>query len=150
MQKPIHADSERGSTNKACDFHVTLFGHEDELEEEITPSDSGSVVSGPTSKSKSCNGYLTPPSASSSKKSLSLSVSSALSRSVSPFRRFARKLTGGGKSPSVSKTPLQQSKAQRAPASAPRATLRHRSSLFALTSQPSMPTTPERLGHKYS
>ena len=47
MQKPIHADSERGSTNKACDFHVTLFGHEDELEEEITPSDSGSVVSGP-------------------------------------------------------------------------------------------------------
>ena len=119
-------------------------------EEEITPSDSGSVVSGPTSKSKSCNGYLTPPSASSSKKSLSLSASSALSRSVSPFRRFARKLTGGGKSPSVSKTPLQQSKAQRAPASAPRAALRHRSSLFALTSQPSMPATPERLGHKYS
>jgi hypothetical protein len=119
-------------------------------EEEITPSDSGSVVSGPTSKSKSRNGYLTPPSASSSKKSLSLSASSALSRSVSPFRRFARKLTGGGKSPGVSKTPLQQSKAQRAPASAPRATLRHRSSLFALTSQPSMPTTPERLGHKYS
>jgi hypothetical protein len=120
-------------------------------EEDITPSDSGSVVSGPTSKSKSRNGYLTPPSASSSKKSLSLSASSALSRSVSPFRRFARKLTGGGKSPSVSKTPLQQSKAQRAPATAPRATLRHRSSLFALTSgRPSMPTTPERLGHKYS
>jgi hypothetical protein len=120
-------------------------------EEEITPSDSGSVVSGPTSKSKSRNGYLTPPSASGSKKSLSLSASSALSRSVSPFRRFARKLTGSGKSPSVAPTPLQPSKAQRAPSSAPTATLRHRSSLFALTSgQPSAPTTPERLGHKYS
>jgi len=68
-------------------------------EEEITPSDSGSVVSGPTSKSKSRNGYLTPPSASSSKKSLTLSASSALSRSVSPFRKFARRLKGSGKSP---------------------------------------------------
>ncbi|KAF8498608.1 hypothetical protein F5888DRAFT_1690432 [Russula emetica] len=120
-------------------------------DEEITPSDSGSVVSGPTSKSKSRNGYLTPPSASSSKKSLSLSASSALSRSVSPFRRFARKLTGSGKSPNAAATPRQQSKSQRGPSSAPTGTLRHRSSLFNLTSaQPSMPTTPERLGHKYS
>ena len=120
-------------------------------EEEITPSDSGSVVSGPTSKSKSRNGYLTPPSASSSKKSLSLSASSALSRSVSPFRKFARKLTGGGRSPKVAATPLQQSKPPRVPSSAPTGTLRHRSSLFNLTSgQPSTPTTPERLGHKYS
>jgi hypothetical protein len=121
-------------------------------EEEITPSDSGSVVSGPTSKSKSRNGYLTPPSASSSKKSLTLSASSALSRSVSPFRRFARKLTGSGKSQNAAATPRQQSKSQRAPSSAPpTGTLRHRSSLFNITSaQPSMPTTPERLGHKYS
>lgn len=120
-------------------------------EEEITPSDSGSVVSGPTSKSKSRNGYLTPPSASSSKKSLGLSASSALSRSVSPFRKFARKLTGSRKSPNTAATPLKQSKLQRAPLSAPTGTLRHRSSLFNLTSgQPSMPTTPERLGHKYS
>jgi hypothetical protein len=120
-------------------------------EEEITPSDSGSVVSGPTSKSKSRNGYLTPPSASSSKKSLGLSASSALSRSVSPFRRFARKLTGSRKSPNAAATPLQQSKSQRAPLSAPTGTLRHRSSLFNFTGgQPSMPTTPERLGHKYS
>jgi hypothetical protein len=101
-------------------------------EEEITPSDSGSVVSGPTSKSKSRNGYLTPPSASSSKKSLGLSASSALSRSVSPFRRFARKLTGSRKSPNAAATPLQQSKSQRAPLSAPTGTLRHRSSLFNL------------------
>ncbi|KAH9967234.1 hypothetical protein BC827DRAFT_1172432 [Russula dissimulans] len=120
-------------------------------EEEITPSDSGSVVSGPSSKSKSRNGYLTPPSASSSKKSLSGSASSALSRSVSPFRKFARKLTGGGKPPSVTTTPLQQSKAQRVPSTAPTRTLRQRSSLFALaSSQSSTPTTPERLGHKYS
>ena len=120
-------------------------------EEEITPSDSGSVVSGPTSKSKSRNGYLTPPSASSSKKSLSLSASSALSRSVSPFRKFARKLTGSRKSPNPAATPLQQSKSPRPPLSAPTGTLRHRSSLFNLTGgQPPMPTTPERLGHKYS
>ena len=119
-------------------------------EEEITPSDSGSVVSGPTSKSKSRNGYLTPPSASSSKKSLSLSASSALSRSVSPFRKFARKFTGGGKSPAAAATP-PLSKSYRAPSSAPAPTLRHRSSLFALRSgQPQMPTTPERVGHKYS
>ena len=120
-------------------------------EEDITPSDSGSVVSGPTSKSKSRNGYLTPPSASSSKKSLSLSASNALSRSVSPFRKFARKFTGSGKSPSTATTPVQQPNARRIPSSAPTGTLRHRSSLFALTSgQPSTPATPERLGHKYS
>lgn len=121
-------------------------------EEEISPSDSGSVVSGPTSKSKSRNGYLTPPSASSSKRSLlSVSASSALSRSVSPFRRFARKLTGNGKSPNAAATPLQQPKSQRAPSSAPTGTLRYRSSLFNLTSgQPPAPTTPDRLGHKYS
>ena len=120
-------------------------------EEEIAPSDSGSVVSGPTSKSKSRNGYLTPPSASGSKKSLSLSASSALSRSVSPFRKFARKLTGSGKSPRTATTPVQQPNARRIPSSAPTGTLRHRSSLFALNSgQPSTPSTPERLGHKYS
>lgn len=120
-------------------------------EEEITPSDSGSVTSGVTSKSKGRNGYLTPPSASSSKKSLSLSASSALSRSVSPFRKFARKFTGSGKSPVVVATPVQQSNSRRAPSSEPTATLRHRSSLFQLVGgQPSAPTTPERLGHKHS
>jgi hypothetical protein len=120
-------------------------------EEEITPSDSGSVASGPTSKSKTRNGYLTPPSATSSKKSLSLSASSALSRSASPFRKFARRITGRGKSPAVGTTPAQQPKVQRTPSSEPTGTLRHRSSLFQLSSdQPSAPTTPERLGHKYS
>ena len=120
-------------------------------EEEITPSDSGSVASGATSKSKGRNGYLTPPSATSSKKSLSLSASSALSRSVSPFRKLARKFTGSGKSPVVVATPIQQSNSRRGPSSEPVATLRHRSSLFHLTGgQPSTPTTPERLGHKYS
>src|SRR6266702_4319992 len=120
-------------------------------EEEITPSDSGSVASGVTSKSKGRNGYLTPPSASSSKKSLSLSASSALSRSVSPFRKFARKLTGSGKSPAVVATPIQQSNSRRGPSSEPTGTLRHRSSLFQLAgSQPLTPRTPERLGHKHS
>jgi len=101
-------------------------------EEEITPSDSGSVVSGPTSKSKSRNGYLTPPSASSSKRSLGLSASSALSRSVSPFRKFARRFKGSGKSPNAAATPLQQSKSQRAPLSAPTGTLRHRPQVFSI------------------
>ena len=120
-------------------------------EEEITPSDSGSVASGVTSKSKGGNGYLTPPSASSSKKSLSLSASSALSRSVSPFRKFARKFTGSGKSPVVVASPIQQSNSRRVTSSAPTGTLRHRSSLFQLVGgQPSTPTTPERLGHKHS
>jgi hypothetical protein len=120
-------------------------------EEEITPSDSGSVASGVTSKSKGHNGYLTPPSASSSKKSLSLSASSALSRSVSPFRKFARKFTGSRKSSAVIATPIQQSNSRGAPSSEPVATLRHRSSLFQLVGgRPSTPTTPERLGHKYS
>ncbi|KAN0130942.1 hypothetical protein V8E53_011320 [Lactarius tabidus] len=123
-------------------------------EEDITPSDSGSVASGATSKSKGHNGYLTPPSATSSKKSsLSLSASSALSRSVSPFRKFARKFTGSGKSPVTVATPIQQSNSRRGPPSSepPVAGLRHRSSLFQLVgSQPSTPTTPERLGHKHS
>ncbi|KAI9451687.1 hypothetical protein BJY52DRAFT_1351560, partial [Lactarius psammicola] len=110
-------------------------------EEEITPSDSGSVASGVTSKSKGRNGYLTPPSASSTR-------CHAL---FSPFRKFARKLTGSGKSPAVVATPIQQSNSRRAPASEPTGTLRHRSSLFQLTGgQPLTPTTPERLGHKHS
>ena len=121
-------------------------------EEEISPSDSGSVASGATSKSKGRNGYLTPPSATSSKKSLSLSASSALSRSVSPFRKFARKFTGSGKSPVTVATPIKQSNSRRGPSTEPPVpTLRHRSSLFQLVGgQPSTPTTPERLGHKHS
>ncbi|KAI0272513.1 hypothetical protein BC834DRAFT_1030596 [Gloeopeniophorella convolvens] len=120
-------------------------------EEIVAPSETGSIASGTTSKSKNHNGYLTPPSASSSKKSLALSASSALSRSVSPFRKFARKLTGGGKSPAVVATPSQPAKVQRTPSSEPIATLRHRSSLFALANgHPSTPRTPERPGHKYS
>jgi Yeast cortical protein KAR9 len=106
-------------------------------EDMITPSDSGSVASGPTSKSKSRNGYLTPPSATSSKKSLSLSASSALSRSVSPFRKFARRITGGGKSPMAGQQPSE-----------PTGTLRHRTSLFQFSiGQPTSPTTS---GHKYT
>ncbi|KAI0255916.1 hypothetical protein BJV78DRAFT_1279129 [Lactifluus subvellereus] len=115
------------------------------LRERITRTDAEMEAS------KSRNGYLTPPSATSSKKSLSLSASSALSRSVSPFRKFARRITGGGKSPNVGTTPVQQPKVQRIPSSEPTGTLRHRSSLFQLSSgQPSAPPTPERLGHKYS
>lgn len=120
---------------------------------EVTPSESGSTTSGPTSKSKSRNGYLTPPNSNAAgKKSRGMSASSALSRSVSPFRKFARKLTGAGKSPAVVATPVPPAKQNpRTPSSEPVGTLRHRSSIFAFAgSQPPTPSTPERPGHKYS
>ncbi|KAI0040744.1 hypothetical protein FA95DRAFT_825446 [Auriscalpium vulgare] len=121
--------------------------------EDIAPSESGSTTSGPTSKSKSRNGYLTPPSNSSSgKKSRGLSAASTLSRSISPFRKFARKLTGAGKSPTVAVTPIPPKKTQypRTPSSEPVATVRHRSSLFSFPPQPTTPVTPDRPGHSYS
>ncbi|KAI0310400.1 hypothetical protein OF83DRAFT_874566 [Amylostereum chailletii] len=125
---------------------------------DITPSESGgSTTSGPTSKSKSRNGYLTPPSGSGSvsgKKSRGISSNSTLSRSISPFRKFARKLTGSSsKSPPVL-TPTAQGKqthAPRTPSSEPVRTVRHRASILGFGAHhPVTPVTPERPGHKYS
>ncbi|TFY56335.1 hypothetical protein EVG20_g8962 [Dentipellis fragilis] len=105
----------------------------------------------PTSKSKSRNGFLTPPSgAASGKKTKGSSAASTLSRSMSPLRKFARKLTGASKSSSTNVTPAAKLKKQppRIPSSEPVPTLRHRASVFTLSgNQPATPSTP---GHKHT
>ncbi|KAI0033934.1 hypothetical protein K488DRAFT_46627 [Vararia minispora EC-137] len=115
---------------------------------DMTPSESASSnTSGPTSKSRT--GYLTPPSNSGSagKKS---SGKDTLARSISPFRKFARRFTGSSKSPSVPPAPLATPAnpsriAPRTPVSEPVRTLRGRSSMF-LFGAPA-PVSP---GHKHS
>jgi len=110
-----------------------------------TPSESESYTSGATSASRR-NGYLaTPPSTTRS------SHASSISRSISPFRKFARRITG--KQTAVPVTPLTISKVpSREPSSEPLRTVRRqRSSIFSFRgSQPATPITPERLGHRYS
>ncbi|KAJ7180724.1 hypothetical protein C8R46DRAFT_1070399 [Mycena filopes] len=91
-----------------------------------TPSENGSSVSGTTSRTR--NGYLnTPPSG--SKGSRSGSAASTISRSISPFRKFARKITGNTNN-----------------------IRRQRTSIFGgFRSGPTpTPTTPDRPGHRYS
>lgn len=111
---------------------------------DVTQSESGSSASGITSHSR--GGYLaTPPSGSKSKKD-----GGTISRSMSPFRKLARKFRGA-KSPSPGTPPPAlpplPSKLERTPE--PTRTLRHRSSLFNLLGQHS-PLTPERPSHKHS
>ena len=121
--------------------------------EEMALSESGSTTSGPTSKSRTRNGFLTPPGGSGSggKKSRTLSTASTLSRSISPLRKFARKFTSSSKTTAPPVTPVPHKVPSRAPSSEPVATLRHRQSLFAMRgSQPPTPVTPERPGHKYA
>jgi len=132
---------------------------------EITPSESGSTTSGPTTSktSRSRNGFLTPDSGSQSGKKSRASTASALSRSMSPLRKFARKFTGASSSsgaalavPTVASsagiTPVSQAKVvqtKRAPSSEP--TIRHRASLFSFRdNQPLTPTTPHRSGHRHT
>ncbi|KAL7280382.1 hypothetical protein ACG7TL_005307 [Trametes sanguinea] len=84
--------------------------------------------------------------------------SNTISRSISPFRKFARKLKAAGsgsKSPSSGKATPVPSKSPapaRVPSSEPTRTLRHRSSMFNFfkDGHPPTPTTPERPSHKYS
>ncbi|KAG7093628.1 hypothetical protein E1B28_007292 [Marasmius oreades] len=107
-------------------------------------SEAGSSASGTTS-----NGYLaTPPSG--SRFSRAGSTTSALSRSISPFRKFARKITGNDRSPVTPITPLSISKARHAPSSEP--TLRRqKTSLFSsIRTSAATPTTPDRPTHKHS
>ncbi|TBU42812.1 hypothetical protein BD309DRAFT_962108 [Dichomitus squalens] len=116
-------------------------------------SSGGSSHSGNLSVSK--NGYLvTPPSG--EKKGRSPSTNT-LSRSISPFRKIARKLKGasGTKSPSpgnVTPLPPKSPALSRMPSSEPARTLRHRTSMFTFLNggQPLTPTTPDRPSHKYS
>lgn len=112
---------------------------------DVPPSSSGSSVSG----SQNGNGYLATPPSDNRLKTKS-SASSTISRSMSPFRKLARKLGGKGKSPKVTPLPMKIAHSV-TPSSEPVHTLRHRASLFNLLSgTPPTPTTPDRPGHKYS
>ncbi|EMD38935.1 hypothetical protein CERSUDRAFT_112643 [Gelatoporia subvermispora B] len=125
---------------------------------ELTPSETSSSASGTTSQSK--DGYLgTSPGNSRTSKSRTNSSANTLARSISPFRKFARRITksssskdrspGTGSetlSPYVS--PAAPPLMHRTPSSEPVRTLRHRSSMLNfLSSQPVTPSTPS---HKHS
>ena len=118
-------------------------------------SSGGSSQSATTSVSK--NGYLaTPPSG--EKKGRSPSGAGTISRSISPFRKIARKLKAAGsgtKSPAprtFTPVPSKSPAPSRMPSSEPPRTLRHRASMFHFLNggQPPTPTTPDRPSHKYS
>ena len=113
---------------------------------EATPSENGS------STSSSKYGYLvTPPSA--SRMSRAPSSASTLSRSISPFRKFARKITGNNRGSPSTPSGAHKSNGKSTPSSEPVPTLRkQRGKVFSSLrdSEPPMPTTPDRGGHKYS
>ena len=116
-------------------------------------SDHDSATSGtPSTK----NGYLATPNSgtSGSRSSKGTSASGiSLSRSISPFRKFARKFTGSAKSNTPSVSPLTIKKAPHTDPP-PTATIRRqRASLFGSTTRgsvPPTPSTPERPSHKHS
>ncbi|KAG6335841.1 hypothetical protein ID866_3255 [Astraeus odoratus] len=120
------------------------------------PSEAGS------SSTHTANGYLaTPPSGSlkgsrASSRSSKVTTTSSLSRSMSPLKKFAKKLTGSVKSPVTPPDSLpvsrasSQSQQSQALSEPPNKTIRRqRSSLFAFGSK-GTPLTPETKGHKYS
>ncbi|KAG2128580.1 hypothetical protein DEU56DRAFT_819071 [Suillus clintonianus] len=126
---------------------------------DMAASETGSTVSGYTA-----NGYLATPSNHSSKgraPSRATSSTSTLSRSISPLRKFARKIAGHVRSPPAPVTPLpvsrelssvsRDSSQSQGPSSEPTKILRRqRTSIFAFNRSTSgAPLTPEK-GHKYS
>ena len=113
------------------------------------PSGSESSTSG-TTASQTKNGFLTPPQTHQISKSKS--NSSTISRSISPFRKLARKITKASKSP-VPPTPTLPTMSKheiQTPSPDPPRALKHRSSLFNMLSKESPLLTPERQGHKHS
>ncbi|KAI0073529.1 hypothetical protein K474DRAFT_1603230 [Panus rudis PR-1116 ss-1] len=118
------------------------------LASEVAPSEGGSSASG--SGSVSHNGFLATPPSESKSKTRGSSAASTISRSISPFRKLARKFKGS-KGPAVTPVPLKKTPS-RTPSSEPVPTLRHRASLFNLMGggAPPTPTTPDRPSHKYS
>ncbi|RDB20826.1 hypothetical protein Hypma_012013 [Hypsizygus marmoreus] len=120
------------------------------LSGDASPSENGSSTSGTLSTK---NGYLaTPPSG--SRSSRAPSSASTLSRSISPFRKFARKITGTTRgAPPVTPLTVNKNSINRAPSSEPVPMLRRqKTSIFTSFrgSQPPTPITPERPAHKYS
>lgn len=111
--------------------------------DDFAPSENGSNASGKTSMSK--NGYLGVSSSGNGSGSI-IKTPSSLSRSMSPFRKLARKIKGSPKTPTMS-TPALKRNPSREPVSEPVRTLRHRPSF---THRGLIPVTPERAGHKYS
>ncbi|KAJ7623178.1 hypothetical protein FB45DRAFT_97756 [Roridomyces roridus] len=109
-------------------------------------SENGSTASGTTSNTR--NGYLnTPPSS----QKRAGSASSTLSRSISPFRKFARKIAGNTVTPlTINKNPLSRTPSSEPPLA--QSSRRNRSSIFGgfRSGATPMPTTPDRPGHKYS
>ncbi|KAF8074837.1 hypothetical protein FPV67DRAFT_1575016 [Lyophyllum atratum] len=116
---------------------------------EATPSETGSSTSGTMSTK---NGYLaTPPSG--SRSSRAPSSLSTLSRSISPFRNFARKITGTTRHPPVTPMSVNKNTGNRTPSSeSTQSQRRQKTSLFSSFrgSQPPTPMTPDRPAHKYS
>ncbi|KAG6821423.1 hypothetical protein H0H93_010147 [Arthromyces matolae] len=109
---------------------------------ESTPSEISSSTS-------TKNGYLaTPPSG-----SRAPSSASTISSSMSPLRKFARKITGTPRAPPVTPLSVTKNPGKRTPTSEPVPTLRkQKTSLFSSMrgSQPTTPITPNRPGHKHS
>ncbi|KAF8809463.1 hypothetical protein BYT27DRAFT_7187760 [Phlegmacium glaucopus] len=116
-------------------------------------SDQDSNTSG-TASTK--NGYLATPTTGTSGSRSSRGTSAAsisLSRSISPFRKFARKITGNSKPNSTSVSPLTIKKAPFTdPPPSAAGMRRQRASLFDSVrgSEPPSPSTPERPSHKHS
>ncbi|KAF8916040.1 hypothetical protein CPB85DRAFT_1291227 [Mucidula mucida] len=117
-----------------------------------SPSENGSSTG--TGSTHNGNGYLvTPPNG--SRSSRAPSAASTLSRSISPFRKFARKITRQSNAPPPV-TPLSVNKrsGSRTPSSepAPGQLRKQKTSLFSSIrgSQPPTPVTPDRPSHKYT
>ncbi|KAF9048301.1 hypothetical protein BDZ89DRAFT_1057875 [Hymenopellis radicata] len=114
-----------------------------------TPSENGSSTG--TGSTHNGNGYLvTPPHG--SRSSRAPSAASTLSRSISPFRKFARKITGTPRQsnapPPVTPLSVTKRNGSRTPSSEPppgQSLRKQRTSIFN-----SIRVTPDRPSHKYS
>lgn len=107
-----------------------------------TFSDTGSSLSGTSGKIRGDDSRARAPS-----------TSSTISRSISPLRKFARKLTGSTRNlPPVTPLAISKNGGRSVPSSEPAPSRRQRTSVFEALRphQPPSPITPDRPGHKYS
>ena len=127
------------STQRWRNLRERIRRTDDDMEEvrrilqcdDLTPSESGSALSGTTSGSKGGRS------------------SKSAEEAKSPFRKLAQKLKGSPKRlPSLPVAPTVL-KVNREPSSEPTRTLRARSSLF-FRGKSEEPSTPERPGHKHT